>query len=89
VRDVANGPGKLAAALGIDLSANGSPLDGSATLSVLRAQGPAPAVTASGRIGLSSGHEAELRFYIKGDLHVSTARPGPRVPSRSRARGGT
>ena len=86
VRDVANGPGKLTAALGIDLSVNGESLDGSATLSVFAPQGPVPAVATSGRIGLSSGHEAELRFYIEGDRHVSTARPGRRVASRSNSR---
>jgi len=86
VRDVANGPGKLTAALGIGLSVNGEPLDGRATLSVLAPRGPVPAVAASGRIGLSSGHEAELRFYVEGDGHVSTARPGRRVSSRSNSR---
>ena len=86
VRDEANGPGKLAAALGIDLSVNGESLDGSATLCVLAPRGPAPVVATSGRIGLSSGHEAELRFYILGDRYVSTARPGRRVQSRSNPR---
>jgi DNA-3-methyladenine glycosylase len=87
VRDLANGPGKLAAALGVDLAANGAPLDGSATLSVFRRGGPIPPVARSGRIGLSSGHEAELRFYIQGDRHVSAARPGRRVPARSSTKG--
>jgi DNA-3-methyladenine glycosylase len=84
VRDLANGPGKLAAALGIGLADNGTPLDGSATLSLLEPQGAAAAVAASGRIGLSSGHEMELRFFVEGDPCVSTARPGRKVPSRSR-----
>jgi DNA-3-methyladenine glycosylase len=84
VRDLANGPGKLAAALGIDLADNDAPLDGSATLSLLEPQGAAVAVAVSGRIGLSSGHEMELRFFVEGDPYVSTARPGRRVPSRSR-----
>jgi DNA-3-methyladenine glycosylase len=76
-KDVASGPGKLAAALGIDLSVNGTPLDGSATLSVLGSPGAASAVASSGRIGLSSGHEMELRFYLEGDPYVSAGRPGP------------
>ncbi len=87
LRDLASGPGKLAAALGVDLTDNGAPLDGSATLSVLRRQGAAPVVAVSGRIGLGSGHEAPLRFYIEGDRYVSTARPGRRVPKRAKARG--
>jgi DNA-3-methyladenine glycosylase len=83
VRDVANGPGKLAAALGIDLGNNGEPLDGSATLSVLASPDAGGRISASGRIGLSSGHEAELRFYLEGNRFVSRARPGLRPTPRS------
>jgi DNA-3-methyladenine glycosylase len=86
-RDIADGPGKLTATLGVDLSDNGAPLDGSATLTVLGRRGAAPAVATSGRIGLGFGHEAQLRFYIEGDRYVSTARPGRRVPKRSKKRG--
>ena len=86
--DLANGPGKLAAALGIDLSCNGAPLDGSATLFILGPPGADREIGASGRIGLSSGHEMELRFYLEGNRHVSRARPGRRSKSRSRAREG-
>jgi DNA-3-methyladenine glycosylase len=86
-KDIANGPGKLTAALGVDLSDNGSPLDGSATLTVLGRRGVAPAIVASGRIGLGFGHEAQLRFYIEGERCVSTARPGRRVPKRPNKRG--
>jgi DNA-3-methyladenine glycosylase len=84
LRDLTNGPGKVACALGLTLADNGTPLDGSATLAVY---GPAPepgAISTSGRIGLSAGHELELRFYLEGDPHVSAARPGPRPLSRSR-----
>lgn len=88
-RGLTNGPGKLTAALGVDLSDNGAPLDGSATLTVLRRRGAAPAVAASGRIGLGFGHEAQLRFFIEGDPYVSTARPGRRVSKRSEKRGGS
>lgn len=87
VRDLANGPGKLACALGLTLADNGTPLDGTATLSVLEPGELAGAVLSSGRIGLSQGHELELRFYLGGDRHVSTARTGPRVSSRSRTEG--
>lgn len=84
--DLANGPGKLAAALGIDLACNGTPLDGSATLFVLKGPPGSVEVATSGRIGLSSGHESELRFYVEGDPFVSGARPGRRPPTRSRGR---
>jgi DNA-3-methyladenine glycosylase len=82
VRDLANGPGKLAAALGIDLSCNAEPLDGSATLSVLEPRTPPGAVSSSGRIGLSEGHEMELRFYLEGDPCVSRGRTGMRPATR-------
>jgi len=86
--DLTNGPGKLASALGIGLDTNGSVLDGSATLSVLAAQAGergGDAVATSGRIGLSSGHEAELRFYFEGNEYVSKASPGPRRAHKLRA----
>lgn len=82
VRDLANGPGKLSAALGIDLSCNAEPLDGSATLSVLRPRTPPGMVSSSGRIGLSEGHEMELRFYLEGDPYVSKGRTGMRPATR-------
>lgn len=84
LRDLANGPGKLATALGVDLSCNGGPLDGSATLSVLEGRGEPFRIASSGRIGLSSGHDLELRFFIEGNPFVSTARPGRRAPARPR-----
>jgi DNA-3-methyladenine glycosylase len=84
VRELANGPGKLAAALGIGLACNGEPLDGSATLSVLEGSGPVGEVTTSGRVGLSVGHEIPLRFYLAGDPFVSRARTGARPARRSR-----
>jgi DNA-3-methyladenine glycosylase len=79
VRDLTSGPGKLAAALGVDLEANAVPLDGSATLVVLDAPAPAERIAVSGRIGLSEGHELELRFYLEGNPHVSTGRTGARA----------
>jgi DNA-3-methyladenine glycosylase len=86
LRELANGPGKLAAALGIDLGSNGSPLDGSATLFVLEGPGGCPEVAVSGRIGLSSGHDLPLRFYLEGNVFVSAARTGLR-PSSARGKG--
>jgi DNA-3-methyladenine glycosylase len=87
VRDLTSGPGKLTSALGIDLSDNGAPVDGSATLTIFEPQGAASGVATSGRIGLSSGHERELRFYLEGNPFVSDARPGRSVPSRPRVKG--
>jgi DNA-3-methyladenine glycosylase len=77
VVDIANGPGKVAAALGIDLTANGAEL-GNATLTVYDAPTPHERVISSGRVGLTAGHELELRFYLEGDPNVSRGRTGPK-----------
>ncbi len=84
-RGLANGPGKLAAALGIDLSDNGSRL-GLGRLTVYDSHAPASTVRESGRVGLSSGHELQLRFYLDGDEFVSKGRTGRRTVARSGAR---
>ncbi len=82
---LADGPGKLAAALGIDLSANGSEL-GPGALAVYDAPAPDETVAVSGRVGLSSGHELELRFYLEGNPHVSRGRIGRKRTGRRRAK---
>jgi DNA-3-methyladenine glycosylase len=85
--DLTNGPGKLAAALGIDLSANGTVL-GSGTLSVCDAPRPGGRVASSGRVGLAEGHELELRFFLEGSEYVSKGRTGLR-PAQARGRRGS
>lgn len=84
-QELASGPGRLAKALAADLSDNGAPL-GSGRLSVFDAPAPEETVAASGRIGLSRGHEDDLRFYLVGNAYVSRARPGRRVPARMKGR---
>jgi DNA-3-methyladenine glycosylase len=88
--ELANGPGKLAAALGIDLSDNGTTL-GEGRLAVYDASSvPDAAVRVTGRVGLSDGHELELRYHLAGDPHVSKGRTGPKPPKhRSPSAGGT
>lgn len=82
--ELTNGPGKVAAALGVDLTYNGTPLG--EHLAVYAGH-PIPdmLVETSGRIGLSAGHELPLRFYVRGNEYVSRARPGPRAPKGSRS----
>ncbi len=76
--ELTNGPGKVASALGITLALNGAELDGE-RLAVLDAP-PVDPIASSARIGLSRGHEHELRFYVAGNPYVSKGRPGiPRV----------
>jgi DNA-3-methyladenine glycosylase len=79
-RDLTNGPGKLASALGLDLTYNGGPLDGTAGLAVYDVDATVGAVATSGRIGLSAGHELELRFFLEGNPYVSIGRPGTSLP---------
>lgn len=77
VRDLCNGPGKLTAALGVDLSDNGSVL-GAGRLSVYDGERLLPTeIARSGRIGLSSGYELELRWYVRHNACVSRGRTGP------------
>lgn len=76
-----NGPGKVAAALGVTLAENGSIL-GSGPLALYDAPAPPEPILTSGRIGLRAGHEALLRFYLQGNEYVSRGRPGPRKPTR-------
>ena len=82
--ELTNGPGKLAAALGVDLTHNGMALGG-----MLAVYAGAPIgnerVEVSGRIGLSDGYELPLRFYVRDEQYVSRGRTGPRTPARPRA----
>lgn len=72
-RELTNGPGKLASALGITLIHNDRPLGGELTV---REGAPVPdsRVGVSGRIGLSAGEELPLRFFIAGNPFVSRGR---------------
>jgi DNA-3-methyladenine glycosylase len=88
LRELCDGPGKLAAALGIDLSDNGTRL-GEGRISVYYGQRPPSGeVAVSGRIGLTTGHELDLRFYVAHDPFVSRGRPGPLRPKRPTAQRG-
>ncbi|MDI6844496.1 MAG: DNA-3-methyladenine glycosylase [Anaerosomatales bacterium] len=73
-----NGPGKVASALAVTLEHNGTTLSPDGPLCCYDAPPPAEEVLCSGRIGLSRGHDVELRFYLDGNPFVSKAKPGPR-----------
>ncbi|HZL04140.1 MAG TPA: DNA-3-methyladenine glycosylase [Coriobacteriia bacterium] len=80
---IADGPGKVAQALGLDLTDNGSEL-GARRIAVYEAPPPSESVMTSGRIGLTAGHEPALRFFLAGNEHVSSGKTGPRrTASRS------
>jgi DNA-3-methyladenine glycosylase len=74
--ELTNGPGKLAAALGVDLSDYGTRL-GEGRIAVYDAPPPDEPVQVSGRVGLSAGWDEPLRFYLKDDPFVSKGRTGP------------
>jgi DNA-3-methyladenine glycosylase len=74
LEDLCSGPGKLTQALGIELGENGtSLLDG--PVRILPGEGPAPALVAGPRIGITKAADLPWRFCAAGSRHVS--RPWP------------
>lgn len=70
-RDLANGPARLARALGVDGRLNGHTL-ASEPLRIVAAPGPAAGGVASGpRIGVTRARDWPLRFWIRDNPHVS------------------
>ena len=73
-RELLRGPGKLCAAMGVDLGSNGVPLD---TPPLLLATGEpiSDADVACGpRIGITRAADLPLRFWLRGSLWVSATR---------------
>ena len=86
-RELCSGPGKLAQALGVDLSDNGTRL-GEGRLVVYDSARPVEGdIGVSGRIGLSVGHELELRYFLIGSPWLSKGRPGLRQSPSRKERG--
>jgi len=76
-KDLANGPGKLCQAMGIDLSLYGADLTGDALWVEEEPPMPAHRICVGPRIGIDYAGEwakAPLRFWIRGDPYVSKAR---------------
>ena len=78
LRDLARGPGRLAAALAIDRHLDGADLCRAAPLWLGRDLEKAPDIGTSTRIGLSREAERLLRFYVRANAFVS----GPKALSR-------
>ena len=82
LRDLARGPGRLAAALDIDRRVDGIDLCRRGPLWIARDAGDTPDDTpdvgTSTRIGLSQEAQRLLRFYVRGDRFVS----GPKALNR-------
>jgi len=77
-RDLARGPGRLAAALDIDRRLDGVDLCHDGALWIARDVHDAPEVGISTRIGLSRETDRLLRFYARGNRFVS----GPKALNR-------
>ncbi|WP_442934429.1 DNA-3-methyladenine glycosylase [Micromonospora sp. CPCC 205546] len=74
--DLARGPARLCAALGVDRSAYGQWLlgDGPVRLRPADVPVPAEAVAAGPRVGVTGAHDVPWRFWIAGDPTVSAYR---------------
>jgi DNA-3-methyladenine glycosylase len=73
IENLCNGPGKLTQAFGITRKHNNmSLIDGKLQIHNSREK---PVIASGRRIGLSAGHELELRFFIKGNRFVSGNTP--------------
>jgi DNA-3-methyladenine glycosylase len=76
-RDLARGPARLAAALGIDGSANGADLLGRAGVTLAEGSPVDGARIRSGpRVGVAAGHDTPWRFWLDGEPTVTLFRPG-------------
>lgn len=71
LRDLARGPGRLCAALGIGPRHSGIDLCAGHTLWLERRAGPAPRIQITTRIGLSRDMHRRLRFVERGSPFVS------------------
>lgn len=71
LRDLARGPGRLAAALQIDSWADGLDLCGEGPLWIGHGDPPAGEIAESTRIGLTKDADRVLRFYLRGSPFVS------------------
>ncbi|MGI8969078.1 MAG: DNA-3-methyladenine glycosylase [Chloroflexota bacterium] len=72
--DFCNGPGKLCAALGITREQNGTDLTGD-EIWIEDEKGPTKGIGVSARVGISTGVELPLRFFLLGNRFVSRGRP--------------
>ena len=76
LRDLARGPGRLAAALSIDLAFDGVDLCGDGPLHLAEDGNSDGEVAVSRRIGITKAADRLLRFYLRGSRFVSgPARP--------------
>ena len=78
LRDLARGPGRLCAALGVDRRLDGIDLCRDGPLSLGEDAQPSGEIGRSRRIGVTRAADSLLRFYVRGNGFVS----GPRTLNR-------
>jgi DNA-3-methyladenine glycosylase len=72
LRDLTNGPGKCAQAMGLERGHDGLDLGGGSLRLAARAPGWSPGrVVTTGRVGISKSVDLALRFYLEGSTWVS------------------
>ncbi|MGH7154243.1 MAG: DNA-3-methyladenine glycosylase, partial [Acetobacteraceae bacterium] len=71
LRDLARGPGRLSAALGIDKTLDGVDLCTEGPLFLAQDGMPAPTIGKSVRIGITRDADRVLRFFVRGNRFVS------------------
>ncbi|GGK24971.1 putative 3-methyladenine DNA glycosylase [Pilimelia terevasa] len=82
-RDLARGPARLCAALGVDGTGNGVDLlDPAAPIRLAPAPAPAGEVRTGPRVGVSSGADVPWRFWVADAPTVSAYRRGGRPRTR-------
>jgi len=74
IEDLANGPGKLTRALGIDLRQNGVDVTRGPLLVSAPPNTEPVDIAVSRRIGITKSPDLPLRFFIRGNRFVSSAR---------------
>jgi DNA-3-methyladenine glycosylase len=82
--DLARGPARLAALLGLDRSHNGVDVtDAASPVRVLAGTPVDPRVVRTGpRVGVAAAHDTPWRFWVEGSPAVSPYRPGRGAPAR-------
>lgn len=82
--DLANGPGRLGQALGLDLSLDGTCLlHGPLRLTPPPRSVPPESIRSGPRVGISKAVDLPLRFWLADCPDVSRGRPGPATKKRS------
>lgn len=74
--DLCSGPGRLCQAFNIDVQLNGADMTGG-NLFIAGTRKKLPVIAVSPRIGINKAADWPLRFHIKGNPHVSKAKPSP------------